>query len=235
MKGYSHAASGLLAGEAVAVALHMPVPQGFALAGYTAGMALLPDLDSCGSCAAASFGYASKALSHVIRAISGGHRHASHSDVGILAFLGLAWLGVTFRHDPAGWAGLGLLIVIAVAGALSALRIVRSHLLADVIGLAVAILVIYFSYDLGLLLLATALGALTHCVGDDLTDRGVMWFWPWKHKFYITPKFLRFTTGTWPEKILDVLFLGGFGLLAADAVTHGAVAHWIFAYIAGSA
>ena len=49
MLGHSHALSGAVAGIATGILLHLPVPQIAALAGFTAGMALLPDLDKCGS------------------------------------------------------------------------------------------------------------------------------------------------------------------------------------------
>jgi len=49
MLGHSHALSGAVTGIAAGILLHLPVPQVATLAGFTAGMALLPDLDKCGS------------------------------------------------------------------------------------------------------------------------------------------------------------------------------------------
>ena len=57
MLGHSHALSGAVAGVATGILLHLPVPQVAALAGFTAGMALLPDLDKCGSSPARCLGF----------------------------------------------------------------------------------------------------------------------------------------------------------------------------------
>jgi LexA-binding, inner membrane-associated putative hydrolase len=61
MLGHSHALSGAVAGIAAGVLLHMPVSRVAALAGFTAGMALLPDQDKCGSSPARCLGFLSEA------------------------------------------------------------------------------------------------------------------------------------------------------------------------------
>jgi hypothetical protein len=78
MLGHSHALSGAVTGTAAGILLHFPDPRTAALAGFTAGMALLPDLDKCGSSPARSLGFLSEAVARVIATISGGHRHATH-------------------------------------------------------------------------------------------------------------------------------------------------------------
>ena len=129
MLGRSHALSGLAAGSAYAEFVqHARWPGVIALGGLTAGMALIPDLDSCGSTGARSLGFLSGAVSHVVRAVSGGHRHATHSLTGIAVFTGLAWLAAHYRHDYAGMAGLALLLTLAVSSALEALHVTGSHL-----------------------------------------------------------------------------------------------------------
>ena len=77
MLGHSHALSGGVAGLAAGIFMHLPIPQTAALAGFTAGMALLPDLDKCGSSPARSLGFVSEAVAWVFGRISGGHRHAT--------------------------------------------------------------------------------------------------------------------------------------------------------------
>jgi membrane-bound metal-dependent hydrolase YbcI (DUF457 family) len=79
MLGHSHALSGGVVGLAAGIFLHLPIPQTAALAGCTASMALLPDLDKCGSSPARSLGFVSEAVAWVFGRISGGHRHATHS------------------------------------------------------------------------------------------------------------------------------------------------------------
>jgi hypothetical protein len=45
-----------------------------ALAGFTAGMALLPDLDKCGSSPARCLGFLSEAVAWIIGRLAGGAR-----------------------------------------------------------------------------------------------------------------------------------------------------------------
>ncbi len=99
MLGHSHALSGGVAGLAAGIFLHLPIPQTGALAGFTAGMALLPDLDKCGSSPARSLGFVSEAVAWIFGRISGGHRHATHSFLGIAVFTALAWVSCQFRAD----------------------------------------------------------------------------------------------------------------------------------------
>ena len=217
--GRTHSASGAVLGLAAGIVLRKAVPADFALSGFTAGMALLPDLDSCGSCASRSLGFISGALSHVIRKVTGGHRHGSHSLAGIAVFTGLAVLACWFRRDYAGMAGLALLLVIAVAGAVEALHLARSHV-ADAAGVAVAAAVIWHGYGLPLIPLAVLLGCTVHGVFDSMTGSGVNWLWPWQRRFHVLPRPLQFTTGTRPETLivfpLLVLALAVLAVQAAD-------------------
>src|SRR5215472_2301170 len=137
MLGHSHALSGAVTGMATGILLHLPVSQVAALAGFTAGMALLPDLDKCGSSPARCLGFLSEAIAWVAGRISGGHRHATHSVLGVAIFTGLAWACGQFRHDWAGKAGLALLLTLSAAAALEALHIARGHA-ADLIAIGAA-------------------------------------------------------------------------------------------------
>jgi membrane-bound metal-dependent hydrolase YbcI (DUF457 family) len=228
MLGHSHALSGAVTGAAVGIFLNFSDPRIVALSGFTAGMALLPDLDSCGSSPARSLGFLSKAVSHVIRKVSGGHRHATHSVLGIAVFTALAWVACHFRGDVAGKAGLALLMTLTVSGALESLRIARSHV-ADVIGVGVAAAEIWYGFGLALIPLAVLIGCATHIAGDMLTDSGCMLGYPAsKFRYHLLPEPLAFSTGTRPELLfvdpLLTVVLVALGLWVADPVFVSA--HW---------
>jgi membrane-bound metal-dependent hydrolase YbcI (DUF457 family) len=228
MLGHSHALSGGVTGIAAGIFLHMSVPQTGALAGLTAGMALLPDLDQCGSSPSRSLGFVSEAVAWIFGRISGGHRHATHSVLGIAVFTGLAWLSCHYRYDWEGKAGLALLMALSVSAGLEALRIARSHA-ADLIGIAVASWEVWFGYGLRLIPLAVLIGCCTHIVGDMLTDSGCMLAFPvFRHRFHLLPEPLAFTTGTLPEiLIVDPILSGALLALAAWAADPAFVtAHW---------
>jgi membrane-bound metal-dependent hydrolase YbcI (DUF457 family) len=218
MLGHSHALSGAVTGIATGILLHLPVPQVAALAGFTAGMALLPDLDKCGSSPARCLGFASEAIAWVAGRISGGHRHATHSVLGIAVFTGLAWACCQFRHDWAGKAGLVLLLTVGAAAALEALHVARGHA-ADVIAIGVAAAVVWFGYGLRLIPVAVLVGCSTHIAGDMLTDSGCMLGFPViRHRFHLLPEPLAFTTGTRPELlVVDPILTGALLVLAALA------------------
>ena len=196
MLGHSHSLSGACTGLAAGIVLGMNLPSTVALSGFTAGMALLCDLDSCGSCASRSLGLLSRAMAHVIRFISGGHRHATHSVVGIGAFTGLAYLACAFRSDWAGKAGLALLVMLAVSAGIEAMRLADGHM-ADLIGAGAAAAVAWGGFGLALIPLATVLGCCTHVLGDSCTDSGVRIFYPlsgWK--LHLLPEPFAWTTGS---------------------------------------
>ena len=219
MLGHSHALSGAVTGIATGIFLHLPVPQIAALAGFTAGMALLPDLDKCGSSPARCLGFLSEAIAWAAGRISGGHRHATHSVLGVAVSTGLAWACCQFRHDWAGKAGLALLMALSAAAALEALHIARGHA-ADLIAIGVAAAEIWFGYGLRLIPLAVLIGCATHIAGDMLTDSGCMLGFPVsRQRFHLLPEPLAFTTGTRPELlIVDPILSGALLVLAALAV-----------------
>jgi membrane-bound metal-dependent hydrolase YbcI (DUF457 family) len=225
MLGHSHALSGGVTGLAAGIIMHMSVPHTVALAGFTAGMALLPDLDKCGSSPARCLGFLSEAIAWIIGKISGGHRHATHSFLGIAAFTGLAWLSAHYLHDWAGKAGLALLMTLSVSAGLEALHVARGHV-ADLIGIAVAAWEVWYGYGLSLIPLAVLIGCCTHIVGDMLTDSGCMLGFPvWKHRFHLLPEPLAFTTGTRPEiLIVDPILTGALFLLAGKVADPGLLA-----------
>jgi membrane-bound metal-dependent hydrolase YbcI (DUF457 family) len=228
MLGHSHALSGGVAGLGTGILLHLATPQVAALAGLTAGMALLPDLDKCGSSPARCLGFLSEAIAWIIGRLTGGHRHATHSVLGIAAFTGLAWLSAHFRYDWAGKAGLALLMTLSVAGALEALHLVRGHA-ADLIGIGVASWEVWYGYGLNLIPLAVLIGCTTHIAGDLLTDSGCMLGYPVsRQRFHLLPEPLAFTTGTRPELLIVDPVLSGALLVLAGWVADPAfvAAHW---------
>jgi membrane-bound metal-dependent hydrolase YbcI (DUF457 family) len=219
MLGHSHALSGAVTGIATGILLHLPVSQAAALAGFTAGMALLPDLDKCGSSPARCLGWLSEAIAWAAGRISGGHRHATHSVLGVAVFTGLAWACCQFRHDWAGKAGLALLMTLSAAAALEALHIARGHA-ADLIAIGIAAAEVWFGYGLRLIPLAVLIGCCTHIAGDMLTDSGCMLGFPVsRQRFHLLPEPLAFTTGTRPELlVVDPILSGALLVLAALAV-----------------
>jgi len=218
MLGHSHALSGAVTGIATGIFLHLPVPQIAALAGFTAGMALLPDLDKCGSSPARCLGFLSEAIAWAAGRISGGHRHATHSVLGVAIFTGLAWACCQFRHDWAGKAGLALLLTLSAAAALEALHVARGHA-ADILAIGVAAGVVWFGYGMRLIPVAVLVGCSTHIAGDMLTDSGCMLGFPvFRHRFHLLPEPFAFTTGTRPELlIVDPILTGALLVLAALA------------------
>ena len=64
-------------------------------------MALIPDLDKCGSSPARCLGFLSETIAWITGRLTGGHRHATHSVLGIAAFTGLAWVSCHYRADVA--------------------------------------------------------------------------------------------------------------------------------------
>ena len=150
MLGRSHALSGAVAGLAIgSFVLHEPAGQLVLLGGLTAAFALAPDIDQCGSTSARSLGFVTEALAWVIRTISGGHRHATHSLVGIGTFTAVAWLACLFRHTWPGRVVLALVLAAGIAAAADALRPGPAHG-ENVAGLVAAIAMCWTGYGLAL-------------------------------------------------------------------------------------
>jgi membrane-bound metal-dependent hydrolase YbcI (DUF457 family) len=215
VEGTTHALSGAVAGTAAGLlVLHAGAVATADLAVFGAGFATLSDLDSCGSTAARSLGFLSGAVSHVVRRVSGGHRHGSHSLIGVGVFTGLAYLACAFRHDWAGRIGLCLLLAIGLAAGLRALR-AGGHF-ADVLAIAAAVAVCVTGWHLALIPLAAAIGTATHLAGDSLTRCGVPLLWPaTMREFHLTPRFMWFTTGKAAERwVVGPLLLAALAYLA---------------------
>lgn len=225
-QGRTHALSGAVTGTAIGVfALHATLTGIADLAVLTAGFATVSDMDQCGSTASRSFGFITNGFAHVIRRVSGGHRHATHTLLGAALFTGLVWLAGEYRHHRPGAIILCVILAVGVASGMDALhpgqrrfrlairwgrRRRASHGIgyADILAVAGAIAVCATGWDLILISYAAMAGVLTHIAGDELTRNGCPFFWPiTDKKFHLIPEWLRFTTGTWQERRILVPIL----------------------------
>lgn len=231
-QGKTHALTGLTTGLAAGeLVLHLPVPQSIGLAFLTGCAAVLPDVDHPNSTLAHSFGFLTKFIAEIIGKVSGGHRHGTHSLVGVAVFTALAWAGVRYRHDWAGRIGLGMLLAIVLASGLVALRVgkgrrwhglLRGHR-SDALAIAAALAMTITGAGLGLVAFAMGLGCATHIfAGDSFTEQGCPWFWPVsQYHFKWWPRPLAFTTGTKPEAAFAGAYVAALVLLAINAVAPG--------------
>ena len=215
MRGVTHALSGVVTGVAAGSLVLNGRPGPLLLfAGLTAAYALAPDLDSCGATEARSLGFVTAILSRLIRAISGGHRHGTHSAIGVAAFTGVAWLACLFRGTWPGRIALGVFLAAGIAAAADALR-PGPATFENVLGIGAAAVMVWTGYGLALVPLAAALGCATHIAGDMLTVSGCPLAWPVSLRdFHLLPGPLRFTTGKFAEHwIVSPLLLGALALL----------------------
>lgn len=214
MQGYSHALTGAAGWLAVTSSVSIPVPDSspllagtdlplaanligatpeVALAGaiVCAGAALVPDMDHHSGTIAHSLPPLTNIACAGVETISGGHRHGTHSFLGVLAFTVLAWIASFFTVTIEGRTvaiGAGLIVVPLVAFAMKALRIrlgrrgsvLNTSLGPWIVSLGTAGAATYFLDERWTWLpIAVGLGALIHCLGDALTVQGVPWLWPW--------------------------------------------------------
>jgi membrane-bound metal-dependent hydrolase YbcI (DUF457 family) len=199
VEGHTHAISGAVTGTAASLyVLHLPPPQALLMAGLTAGAAVLPDLDHPDSTLAHSFGFLTHGFAWAVGKVSGGHRHGTHTLIGIAVFTALAWLAVWYRHDTAGRIALGAFLALILAGALIALRLGGHG--SDALAIGGAVAMVSTGTGLALVALATGLGCATHIAGDMLTDSGCPLLYPFsEYRFKLLPEPLSFSTGTRPE------------------------------------
>jgi membrane-bound metal-dependent hydrolase YbcI (DUF457 family) len=120
-----------------------------------------------------------------IGAISGGHRHGTHSIVGIAGFTGIAYAAGLWRMDIGPFQnvgiGAGIVSLLLVAFAAKALRVIPDAMrkLPWVVGIIGGVLVAFLGPgEAWVLPFAVALGCAIHIAGDMLTTEGVNPFWP---------------------------------------------------------
>jgi membrane-bound metal-dependent hydrolase YbcI (DUF457 family) len=239
--GRSHALSGWCAGLAVAPLIGLTsVAEVVPFAAATAGYALLPDLDHPGASASRLLGPITRLVSGVIRAFSGvlydltkgprdedstgRHRHATHTlaaaillgvlaaslgDRGKWAVLAVAVTGLVLAADVLGdW------IVLAVLGA-TAWSVFGTALPGTTAADAVQAGLSEIGSWIGM---AVGLGMFVHCLGDSLTRSGCPWLWPLPIRgetwYEIRlPRLLRFSTGSWVERLVIAPLLLAAGVL----------------------
>jgi membrane-bound metal-dependent hydrolase YbcI (DUF457 family) len=166
-----------------------------------AGASLLPDFDQKGSTAARCLGGPTLLLAMVISKISGGHREATHSLLGIAAFGGVAALLQHERHGLLGGIAYILFLALLIGGAMRALR-VKPFRWERAIGLGnlitssvIAYGVVAVGVDTSIVPWAVVFGVYLHILGDCCSDSGCPILWPWRMRFAVLPKWARFTTG----------------------------------------
>lgn len=242
MMGRSHAASGWVAGLALAGIVGLTgVAEVAPFAATVAGFALLPDLDHPGSRASRLLGPVTGALSRFLRWCSarlyavtkgpkderceGKHRHMTHTLVFAVLLGGLtAWV-------TAAWGVPAVLVVLAL-GMLLAVDALGDWLLAVpvITGIAVAgsqnpaaALDAALQPAAGWLGIAVAAGCLVHCLGDSITLSGCPWLFPllirgetWYE--LRPPRWLRFRTGGAVENFVVFPVLTVLGVLLVPGV-----------------
>ena len=242
MLGRDHALSGAVVFAALAPSLHVTAAHLAAGVVLAAGAGVLPDIDHPDSTIARSFGFLTEWFAWVVDRISGGHRHGTHSLVGIAVFtVGAYGAGVfqlsepravTAGHLVFSWHIVPAALVLALlySSALRALRIGGHH--GDLLGIGAALVTCFTGADLTqltagswhvpLLAAATALGCAAHIAGDELTHGGCPLLWPVSmHEFHLLPRPLQITTAklceTW---IVFPLLLAGLAVAVWHATGH---------------
>lgn len=224
MMGRTHALTGWCAGLVVAPLVGAESVEQVALfAVTTAGFALLPDLDHPHARASKLLGPLSRVLSWILRHTSGAlyqvtkgprdekrtgtHRHLSHTVLFAVGLGMLASIGTTAGgpYAVAGVAVLGLLLaedalgdwmlIVSGAGIVWWLHQAGPNPTAELEQLS------------GWLGIAVAVGCITHCLGDSITESGCPFLFPipiagetWYE--LRPPKPLRLRTGKRVERLL---------------------------------
>jgi membrane-bound metal-dependent hydrolase YbcI (DUF457 family) len=242
MLGRDHALTGAVVFAALAPSLHVTAAHLAAGVVLTAGAGVLPDIDHPDSTIARSFGFLTEWFAWVVDRISGGHRHGTHSLLGIVVFTaGVYGAGVYQLSEPKSLASghlefswhivpAALVLALLYSSALRALKIGGHY--ADLLGIAAALVTCFTGADLAqlpvwswhvpLLAVATALGCAGHIAGDELTHGGCPLFWPVSmHEFHLLPRPLQITTAKLAETwVVFPLLVVGLGVAVWHATGH---------------
>lgn len=234
--GKTHCAVGAVTGLAYGeFGAHLPLPQTAMLTVFTAGLAVLPDIDHPEATMAQSFGFLTKSFATVVGKVSGGHRWGTHCIIGSAILTGLAMAAVHWRHTLAGRIGLGFLLALTFAAVFCATgagrlsikaarkwlhlgRFLKVKHVMELAAIGLALLVSFTGLGLGLLWLATLLGCTAHCIADWPTDQGYPFFYPLSKHRYKLPEPLAFTVNTKPETVLYAVSLAAVAILAILAI-----------------
>ena len=232
MLGRDHALSGAAAFAALAPSLHVTSAHLAAGVVLAAGAGVLPDIDHPDSTISQSFGFLTEWFAWMVDRLSGGHRHGTHSLVGIAVFTAAAYGAGAFQlsepraasgHIALSWHIVPAAVILALlySSALRALHVGGHY--GDLVGIAAALVTCLTGADLArlsvgswhvpMLAAVTALGCAAHIAGDELTHGGCPLFWPASmHEFHLLPRPLQITTAklceTWIVFPLLVIGLG---------------------------
>lgn len=207
MMGGHHAASGAAAWVAVTSTTPIafgwyPVSEVGVMTGalVCAGAALLPDADHHRGTIAHSLPPVSEGVTRLVASVSGGHRGATHSVLGVAAFTAIAWVTslLTIRTETFGdvLVGPGVMAVLLIAFALRALRLTRKgRWWSWTTSLSLAALVAVFAPEEWYWMpFCVGLGCAVHVLGDLVTTRGVPLLWPvrvrsprWARRYPVLP------------------------------------------------
>ena len=222
MMGHTHALSGAAAWFAAVPLIGMAgmplrLPDIAAGAIISAGAALLPDLDHPSATIAQTYGVLTEALSRVVNAVSGGHRHATHSLFFVVLAAGVTE-GMAQLSPVAVQVFVALLIGIGLRGL--GIGVPRRRLGSAVLnamvnaGLLGGFALLHVEYRwIGI---AVGLGCLVHLVGDCITTEGCPLLWPWMLNF--TVPVVPSTGGRVERWLVTPLLLVAMAVLAYRAV-----------------
>jgi membrane-bound metal-dependent hydrolase YbcI (DUF457 family) len=242
MLGRDHALTGAVVFAALAPSLHVRAAYLAAGVVLTAGAGVLPDIDHPDSTISRSFGFLTEWFAWLVDKLSGGHRHGTHSLLGITVFTAASYgAGLYQLSEPKAAASghlvfswhivpAALILALLYSAALRALHVGGHH--GDLLGIAAALITCYTGADLTqlpvgpwhvpLLAAATALGCAGHIAGDELTHGGCPLFWPVSmHEFHLLPRPLQITTAklceTW---VVFPLLIAGLAVAVWHATGH---------------
>lgn len=154
-----------------------------------AGAALAPDADHHNATIAHSLPPLSNVVCGAIGKISGGHRHGTHSIIGIIAFMAVAWLAGLWTIDTEQfgtvYAGAGLLTILLISFAAKALKLMPDKLRKTPWAVGIffgAFIALFGPEDQGWFVFAMGVGVVVHILGDMMTTGGCNLVWPFKIK-----------------------------------------------------
>ncbi|MGO4384047.1 metal-dependent hydrolase [Specibacter sp. RAF43] len=165
----------------------------------TAGAALLPDADHRHATIAHSLPPLSNIMCIQVGRLSGGHRHGTHSLLGLAVFVVIAFLAGlwTVPLEPFGviYPGAGVLTVLLGSFAAKALKVIPDSMrkFPWVLGLGLGGFITFFApQEQFWFPLAMGLGVAVHILGDILTTGGCNLLWPLRVK---APRLVRAVPG----------------------------------------